>query len=72
VAKAVGEAVIALQTISDDAGAAGDKVALLDALAPPRRGRNGFNPDAHFCIDCETPELVPPVLRRLRAEILRG
>ena len=43
VAEAVGEAVVALQTISDDAGAAGDKVALLDALAPPRRGRDGFD-----------------------------
>src|SRR6516225_8823418 len=72
VAEAVGEAVVALQTISDDAGAvlggaadkaaqicggggrqdgdagaAGDKVALLDALAPPRRGRDGFDRDRH-------------------------
>src|SRR5262249_42105088 len=70
VAEAVGEAVVALQTIRDDAGAglccaadkaaqirrgggrqdgdagaARDKVALLDAPAPPRRGRDGFDPD---------------------------
>src|SRR5437899_1571313 len=30
-----------------DAGAAGDKVALLDALALARRGRDGFDRDRH-------------------------
>ena len=48
VAEAVGEAVVALQTISDDAGAglgcaagaAGDKVALL--VPSPRRGEAGM------------------------------
>ena len=102
VAEAVGEAIVALQTISDDAcarlgcaadkaaqirhsdgrqdgdaGAAGDKVALLDALAPgfrsgqalPRRGRDGFDRDRHQAL-IRIGEAAAPALGLATATII--
>src|SRR6516164_3693274 len=94
VAEAVGEAVVALQTIGDDAGArlgcgadkaaqirrggggqdgdagaAGDKVALLDALAPPRRDRDGFDSNRHQAL-IRIGEAAAPALRLAAATII--
>ena len=94
VAKAVGEAVVALQTISDDAGAglgcaadkaaqircgggrqdgdasaAGDKVALFDALTLSRRSRDGFDRDRHQAL-IRIGEAAAPALGLTAATII--
>src|SRR5262249_2474752 len=94
VAEAVGEAVVALQTISDDAGtglgcaadkaaqirrggsrqdgdagAAGDKRALLDARAPPRRGPGGVGRHRHQAL-IRIGEAAAPALGLAAATII--